>query len=358
MADPRIEKLADILVNYSVGVQKGERILVAGGYLARPLIEEVVKRVALAGAEPITRVGFESVNSLFLNNASEEILSRTDEVYLDMLKKCQGLISISAPENTKFMSNINPEKLKMRSKASMPISEYVMGGNVRWVGCNFPVNALAQDAEMSLAEYEDFVYGATNIDWLENSRYQDKIKAVFDAGSEVQLIGPGTDLKFSIAGRPGIKCDGHFNMPDGEVFYAPIENSANGYITYDFPAIRQGKEVTGIRLEFKDGKVVNSSATKNEDYLLSCLNTDEGARFIGEFGIGVNYGIQKFTKDILFDEKIGGTIHLAVGRAYPESGGKNVSAIHWDMIKDLRKDGKILLDGKVVAENGKFVFDK
>lgn len=358
MADPRIEKLADILVNYSVGVQKGERILVAGGYLARPLMEEITKQICLAGAEPITRVGFESTGQIFLKYGSEEVLKRMDEVYYETMKRVQGLISISAPENTKNMSNMDPQRLQWRSKANMPISEYVMDGGVRWVGCNFPTQALAQDAEMSLSEYEEFVYGATNIDWSENSKYQDTIKEVFDAADQVHLVGPGTDLTFSIKGRPGIKCDGHNNMPDGEVFYAPVENSANGFITYDFPAIRQGKEVDGIRLEFKDGKVINASAKKNEDYLISCLNIDEGARFLGEFGIGVNYGIQKFTKDILFDEKIGGTIHLALGRAYGESGGTNQSAIHWDMIKDLRVDGKILLDGRVVAQNGKFVFDK
>ncbi len=357
MSDPRIVRLAEILVHDSVKVQKGERVLISAGYLARPLIEEVVKQVALAGAEPVTRIGLESTGLIFLQHASEEILKRTDETYLNLVKSCNALISISAPENTKYMSNLDSERLSWRQKAMMPISEYVMAGEVRWVGCNFPTPALAQEAEMSLSEYEDFVYGATNIDWSENSKYQDKIKAVFDGGKEVRLVGPGTDLTFSIEDRLGIKCDGDHNMPDGEVFYAPVENSATGYITYDFPAIKSGKEVNDVRLEFKDGKVVNATASKNEDYLISCLDTDEGARYIGEFGIGVNYGIQKFTKDILFDEKIGGTIHLALGRAYPESGGTNVSAIHWDMIKDLRKEGKIMLDGKVVAENGKFLID-
>lgn len=358
MSDPRIEKLADVLVNYSVAVKPGERVLVSGGIQARPMIEEVVKQVALAGGEPVTRITLETAGYNFLKYGSEEVLSREDEAYLALVKTCDCLISISAPENTKYMTSIDSQRLAMRQKAMMKVSEYVMGGNVRWVGCNFPVPALAQEAEMSLDEYEDFVYGACIIDWSENSKYQDKIKAIFDAGNEVRLIGPGTDLTFSIEGRDGIKCDGHFNMPDGEVFYAPVENSANGYITYDFPAIKSGKEVTDIRLEFKDGKVVKATATKNEDFLLSQLDTDEGARYIGEFGIGVNYGIQRFTKDILFDEKIGGTIHLAVGRAYPESGGTNISAIHWDMIKDLRKDGKILLDGEVVAENGKFKIDE
>ena len=357
MSDPRIEKLADILVNTSVRVQKGERILITGGFLARPLLEELVKKVAQAGAEPVIRVTMESLTHLYLKYGDPELLAKEDDHLYNLYKSCQGLINVHAPENTRYMTNLDPERLKMRGKANRKASDYAMAGNIRWVGCNFPVPALAQDAEMSLEEYEDFVYGATNIDWEENSRYQDKIKAVFDAGNEVRLIGHETDLTFSIAGRTGIKCDGHNNMPDGEIFYAPVEKTANGYITYEFPAIRQGKEVTGVRLEFKDGKVVKASATKNEDYLLSSLDTDEGARYIGEFGIGVNYGIQKFTKDILFDEKIGGTIHLALGAAYPESGGTNVSAIHWDMIKDLRTNGKILLDGKVVAENGKFLVD-
>lgn len=358
MSDPRIERLADILVNYSVKVQKGERIIIAGGFLARPLLEELVKKVCEAGAEPVIRVSMESLSYLLMKHASEEILSKEDEHLLKLYESCQGLISVHAPENTRYSTNLDPNRLRMRGKATRKASDYAMAGKIRWVGCNFPTAALAQDAEMSLAEYEDFVYGATNIDWEENSRYQDKIKAIFDAGNEVHIIGKDTDLKFSIAGRNGIKCDGKNNMPDGEVFYAPIENSANGYITYEYPAIRSGKEVTNVRLEFENGKVVKASATKNEDFLLSSLDSDEGARFIGEFGIGVNYGIQKFTKDTLFDEKIGGSIHLALGAAYPDSGGTNVSQIHWDMIKDLRTGGKILLDGQVVAENGKFVFEK
>ncbi|MFZ3073387.1 MAG: aminopeptidase, partial [Thermodesulfobacteriota bacterium] len=224
-----------------------------------------------------------------------------------------------------------------------------------WILCNFPTQALAQEADMSFAEYEDFLYGATNIDWGKVKKEEEKLKRVLDAGKEVRIVGVDTDLKISIKGRKAIACYGERNMPDGEVFLSPIEDSAEGYVYYEMPAIYQGREVTGIRLRFRKGKVVEASADKNEAFLLQMLDTDKGARFLGELGVGVNYGIQQFSKDILFDEKIGGTVHLAVGRSYEEAGGKNKSAIHWDMIKDLRRNGAIYIDGKPVQRNGRFL---
>jgi aminopeptidase len=208
---------------------------------------------------------------------------------------------------------------------------------------------------MSLDEFEDFVYNATNIDWKKESKKQDKLKRILDKGKMVRIVGEDTDLSFSIMGRKALKCDGKHNMPDGEVFIAPVENSTNGKIAYSYPAIRLGKEVDGIKLEFKNGKVVKFSARKNESLLRESLNIDSGAKRLGEFGIGVNSGIKKFIKQILFDEKIGGTIHLALGMAYKEGGGRNKSAIHWDMIKDLRKGGSLYIDGKLIQKNGKFV---
>ncbi|HLC18267.1 MAG TPA: aminopeptidase, partial [Thermodesulfobacteriota bacterium] len=201
---------------------------------------------------------------------------------------------------------------------------------------------------------EDFLYGATNIDWNRVKSGEMKLKRALDRASVVRITGEDTDLTIGIKGRKAIPCYGERNMPDGEVFLSPRENSADGHIYYEMPAIYQGREVTGIRLRFRKGKVVEASAEKNEDFLLAMLDTDRGARYLGELGIGVNYGIKKFSKDILFDEKIGGTVHLAVGKSYEEAGGKNVSAVHWDMIKDLRKGGAIHLDGKMIQKNGRF----
>ena len=257
-------------------------------------------------------------------------------------KNIDCFVNIRASANKKALSNVDPKVVGERSKVLRPISEEQVNRK-RWILCNFPTHSLAQEADMSLAEYEDFLYNATNIDWNKVKQKEMKLKGALDRANEVRIVGTDTDIKIGIRGRKAIPCYGERNMPDGEVFLSPEETSAEGYIYYEMPAIYQGREVTGIRLRFRGGKVVEASADKNEDFLMAMLGTDKGARFLGELGIGVNYGIQKFTKDILFDEKIGGTVHLAVGRSYESAGGKNVSAIHWDMIKDLRKGGAIYL---------------
>jgi aminopeptidase len=241
------------------------------------------------------------------------------------------------------------------SKTVNPVSEIILKKD-NWVIVDYPTNALAQDAEMSLEEFEDFVFSATNVDWKKESRRQDKLKAILDKGKQVRIIGEDTDLTFSIKGRQGIKCCGHRNMPDGEVFIAPVETTTKGYVKYTYPAIKGGREVTGIKLWFEKGKVVKATAEKNEAYLNKMLQTDKGAKYLGEFGIGTNYNIKRFVKQILFDEKIGGTVHLALGRAYKEGGGKNQSAIHWDMIKDLKVGGEIWIDNRCIQKNGKFTF--
>lgn len=354
MADPRVEQLAEIMVNHSVGVQPEETVMICANELAQPLVEAVYKRVLLKGAYPLLKLTLSTLAPLYYEHASEGQLDTLLEIEELIYQKSQVLINIDAPGNVKDLGTIAPGRLTRRARAMKPIREMIIADRLRWVLCHYPTQALAQEAEMSLFEYEDFLYGATNIDWQEQSLFQDRIKKRFDAGSQVRIVGPGTDLSFSIAGREGIKCDGHRNMPDGEIFYAPVEDSAEGYITYDFPAIYYGKEVDQVYLEFAQGRVVKTAAGKNQAFLEETLDIDPGARYIGEFGIGLNYGITKFTKDILFDEKIGGTIHLALGSAYPESGGKNKSAIHWDMIKDLREDGAIYLDGEAVQKNGEF----
>jgi len=355
MSDKRVEKLASILVRHSVGVKKGDVVLIASSSeLAKPLVLAVYREVMAAGGNPMTSISFEESQNIFYEYARPEQIAHFPKTKLFEARNIDCIINIRASANKKAMSNIDPALIAARSKVIRPIGEEIVNKR-RWVLCNFPTNALAQEADMSLHEYEDFLYGATNVDWKSAMKKQIKLKAALDAASHVHIKGKDTDLRLSIKGRKAIPCYGERNMPDGEVFLSPVENSAEGHIYYEMPAIYQGREVTGIRLVFKKGRVVEAAADKNEAFLNAMLDTDKGARFLGELGVGTNYGIKNFSKDILFDEKIGGTVHLAVGRSYEEAGGKNPSAIHWDMIKDLRKGGSLSLDGKVIQRNGAFL---
>ncbi|MEK7880352.1 MAG: aminopeptidase [Deltaproteobacteria bacterium] len=355
MADQRIKKLASILVGHSLGVKKNDVVLIASSSeLGKPLVLEVFEEVLRAGGHPLLSVGFEETQNIFYDNASEDQLINFPKTKFYEAKNIDCVVNIRAPLNKKSLSNADSRKISQRSIALKAIQETIVNEK-RWILCNFPTQALAQEADMSLVEYEGFLYNATNIDWNKVKKQEEKLKRVLDRGKEARIVGKDTDLKISIKGRKAISCYGERNMPDGEVFLSPIEDSAEGYIYYEMPAIYQGREVLGIRLRFRNGKVVEASADKNEAFLLQMLDTDKGARFLGELGVGVNYGIQKFSKDILFDEKIGGTVHLAVGRSYEEAGGKNKSAIHWDMIKDLRKNGALYIDGLPIQKNGKFL---
>jgi aminopeptidase len=355
MPDSRIIKLADILVNYSLKVKRQEAVMIsASSELAKPLVLEVYKKVIEVGAHPTTRIAFEELMNIFFDNASKGQLMNLPKTNLYEAKNIDCFVNIRATANKKALSSIDPWKMSMRSKVLKPISEIIVNKK-RWVLCNFPTNGLAQEADMSLSEYEDFLYSATNINWEKVKKDEMKLKRLLDRGKTIRVLGKDTDLTLSIEGRKAIACYGDRNMPDGEVFLSPVENSAEGYIYYEIPAIYQGKEVLGIRMRFKKGKVVDASAEKNEEFLIAMLDTDRGARYLGEVGIGVNYGIKRFSKDILFDEKIGGTVHLAVGRSYEEAGGKNDSAIHWDMIKDLRTGGTLYIDDRPVQKNGRFL---
>ena len=238
--------------------------------------------------------------------------------------------------------------------ASRPVMNQIIE-TVRWVLCDYPTTAFAQEAEMALDEYADFLFGATNIDWTAMEVELKRVKARLETGREIRIVGPETDLTLRVEGRIWEPAAGSHNMPDGEIFTAPIEDATQGHIRYEFPAIYQGREVQGIRLEFAGGKIVAASADKGQDFLTDILDTDPGARRLGEIGIGTNFGIQRHTKNILFDEKMGGTVHLAIGRAYEFTGGRNESAVHWDMIKDLRQDGALFLDGELIQQNGKFL---
>jgi aminopeptidase len=366
MPDLRAEKLADLLVNYSVSVKKGDQVAIQGESLAEPLLKEIYIKVLQAGGYPYLLSSPAGLDELFYRYASDDQLKHIPSPTKLIMETYDVRISIGGDGNTKELSGVNPAKLVMFQQARKEIMktylERAARGELRWTYALYPTNAYAQDAEMGLAEYEDFVYAACLGDvndpigyWKRFSKWQQKIADWFKGKKQIHITAPGTDLRLSVEGRTFINCNGHENMPDGEVFTGPVENSLDGQVYFSYPTIYSGREVTGVRLWFEEGKVVKASADKNEDFLQKMLDTDEGARYIGEFSFGTNQGITRFTRQILFDEKINGSFHLALGASYPETGGKNESAIHWDMICDMRKGSKVTVDGQLMYRNGKFV---
>jgi len=350
-SEKQVQRLAQILVRHSVKARKGEIVRVSTTELGRPLALEVYREIMRAGAHPLLAVRFEATDGIFYEEASAEHIAHLPPTRMNEAKTIDADIVIVAPGNTRSLSHIPPRKIADRRKVIKPISEIILR-RVRWVLTNFPTEALAQESDQSLREYEKFYYSAVEQDWEAMARMLAGAKQILEKADQVRIVGEETDLTFSIRKRIAIPCAGENNMPDGEIFTAPIENSAEGKIYFEFPAIAGGREVSGIRLVFRKGRVVEAYAEKNEEYLKEMLAVDKGASLLGELGIGANAGVTAFTRDILLDEKMGGTIHLAVGRSYPESGGKNDSAIHWDMIKDLRTKGEMYLDGKPVLRTG------
>jgi aminopeptidase len=275
-------------------------------------------------------------------------------------------IGLFCEPNPKALTNVDPSKIRMRSAARREISEIfyrrVAEKKLRWTGLPYPIAAQAQEAAMSMQEYEGFVYSSCLVDaenpieeWKKIHRQQEKICDFLNQARKIRMVGEDTDVTFDVKGRKWINCSGKENMPDGEVFTGPVENSANGTVRFTFPGLFAGREVEDIRLTFKDGRVVKASAAKGDELLQQLLKV-EGADRLGETSIGTNYNITKFTKNMLFDEKMGGTIHMALGNSYPESGGVNKSAIHWDILKDMKKDAEIYADNKLFYKDGKFVF--
>lgn len=366
MKDIRVSKLAELLVRYSVDVQPGQRVVIRGGTVAQPLLLEVYKQVILAGGYPYLLPSLAGTQEIFYRHANEDQLRYIHEPVKLVYETYDTFINIIADENTRALSNVDPQKMVAASQASHELSKTFLrrsaANELQWTLTLFPTNAHAQEADMSLEDYEDFVYGAIMPDlddpvgyWKRFSAYQDQVIQWLDGKKQIHVVGRETDLTLSIAGRKFINCDCHKNVPDGEIFTGPVENSANGMVYFSYPAIYNGREVTGVRLWFENGKVVKATADKNEEFLNATLDTDEGARFLGEFAIGTNEGITRFTREILFDEKIGGSFHMAVGAGYPETGSVNDSSIHWDMICDLRDGGEIRADGALLYQNGKFV---
>ncbi len=366
MKDPRIEKYAEVLLKYCVKLKRDQLMCIRGTTLATPLITELYKKALIMGAHPFTRIRVEGLEEIYFRYSSEKQLKFITPIQKFEMNKTDSMISIMSNYNTKELTNIDPKKQAVAQKAAAPIMKKMMKRTAEktffWVGCLYPTYAAAQDAGMSLADYEEFVFKACRLDkkdpvaeWKKTSKYNARVISYLRRKKQIRIVAPGTDISFNVAGRKWINCDGANNFPDGEVFTAPVEDSANGHIRFTFPAVYHGREVDDVYLEFKDGKAVKAKAAKGEKYLNTMLDMDKGSRFLGELAIGTNFGIKDFTKNTLFDEKIGGTMHMALGQSYPESGGTNQSGLHWDMVCDLRKGGSMYADGDLFFKNGKFL---
>jgi aminopeptidase len=360
-----MQKLADILVNFSAAVQPRDWVLVSGHVLALPLVSEVVGCVLRAGGHPTIQLGSEELDETWLREASEEQLGWIAPIDTVIGEQVDVTINVRASANTRALTGIDPRRQQLVQVARRELSRRRMqraaAGQLRWALTQYPCPAYVQEADMSLREYEDFVYAATFADqpdpikcWRNIHDSQQRLVDWLRGKRQVTVRGPHIDMALSIAGRTFINSDGKRNMPSGEIFTGPVEDSVEGWVKFTYPAIRLGVEVEGVELEFKAGKVVAARARKNEAFLLSQLDSDAGARYLGEFAIGTNYGIQRFTKSILYDEKIGGTIHMALGAGYPETGSHNQSSIHWDFICDMRHDSEIRVDGELFYKDGQF----
>ena len=364
MPDPRVNKLAQVLVQYSLNLQPGELFLLDTSPLAEELSLEVYKEAVKAGAYITVQNSLPGAQETFYKYASDDQLNHISPVRRLVVESFNATLYIDAAHNTRALSGIDPGKMAQFNKANTELTrlffERAARKEIKWSLTVYPTHAMAQEADMSLADYTDFVYGAgmLHLDdpvsfWQGEGIRQREIINWLEGHDQITLKGENVDLTFSIRGRTFEPADGRYNFPDGEIFTGPVEDSATGYIRFSYPAIFSGQEIDDIELWFKNGKVIKEQASKNADLLTKTLNTDEGARYLGEWGIGTNYGIQRFTKHMLFDEKIGGTIHLAVGSGYPETGSKNQSAIHWDMLCDMN-DAEMRADGELFYKDGQF----
>src|SRR3989344_603018 len=356
MTDSRLTRLAKILVTYSVAVRAGDKVLISVNPAAWPLGKEVYKLTLKLGAFPHLVYAPGELDYFFYQNASHQQLTRKPEVALMLANWADKFIRLYSAKNNSQLATIDPKRLMVHSKATVPPVQKVMLSKP-WVLTEFPSESMAQTASMSLDELEDIYFKACLKDWAKTKRGLNRIKKKLD-GAKVTLIGQDTNLTMSFKGRLFAPCAGNYNMPDGEIFSAPVTTSVSGKIYFDLPSLRSGHVVEGVYLEFKAGRVVKARASRGQNYLKAALATDKGASHVGELGIGTNFGIKKAMLNTLFDEKIGGTIHMALGNSYPDKngGGTNRSALHWDIVKDMRlKGSQILANGKAILKEGKFL---
>jgi aminopeptidase len=373
MTDSRVDQLARVYVEYSTTIGPGDRVLIEAEPVAEPLIRALFRRILQAGGHPVLNLSLEGkttltgLDSVFLKYANEDQLNFMPPLYELAYSNFESRIRIHSISNTKLLTGIDQDQQAIRAKTTGKITgiqfERGASGEFRWLTTLYPTTAYAQDSDMSLEEFEDFVYHACHVDdpgsdpvayWNKVRDEQDTIVKALNGHDKVEVRGPNCDLTLSIKDRIFKNACGKNNMPDGEVFTGPVEDSVNGWIRFSYPSAYRGNEVEGVELRFQDGRVTEASAARNEAFVLKMLDTDEGARYVGEFAVGTNYGVDRTTKNILFDEKIGGSMHMALGAGYPETGNTNKSAIHWDLISDMRDGGEIVVDGEVVYKDGKF----
>jgi aminopeptidase len=366
MSDPRIERLAAVLVDYSIGAEEGQEITIEAPSAAAPLVREVYRRVLAAGAHPLPRIGIEGMIENLMLDGSDAQLDWVNPARRDDIEEVDARVVIMAPSNTRSLTQVDAAKEARHHLALEPqrnrYLERSASGELRWVLTLFPTHAAAQDAGMSLSEFEDFVYGAGFLDsddpvaeWERFGEQLERVGSFLDGVSELRVVAEDTDLRVGVQGRKWIRSSGQENFPDGEVFTGPVETSVDGTIRFTYPAIFQGREVDDVRLRFERGEVVEATASRGEDLLREMVAIDEGARRVGEFAFGLNEAVTEFTREILFDEKLGGTVHLALGTAYPETGSTNRSALHWDLICDLRNGGEVYADGELAYRDGAFL---
>jgi aminopeptidase len=365
MTDPRVAKLAKVLINYSLDIKPGKKLRISSHPLASELTLAAYEEAIKAGAFVVVEQPLEEAEEIFFKYASDEQLDFVSPVRKLIVETFDATLRIDASSNRRNLSGVDPERIARASKAGAGImktfNERSAKKELAWCLTLYPNNANAQDADMSLRDYTEFVYGAGMLNeddpvrfWKEEGIRQKVLVDWLKGHDQVTLKGSSIDLTLSIKGRTFEPCDGKFNFPDGEIFTGPVEDSANGWVRFKYPAIEMGQEIQDIELWFENGKVVKETASKNQELLTSTLNTDTGARYLGEWGIGTNYGITRFTKDMLFDEKIGGTIHFATGIGYAETGSKNESAIHWDMLCDMA-ESEVTVDGELFYKDGRTV---
>ncbi len=366
MTDPRVERLAELLVGYSLGVQAGQLVRIDGSSEAAPLIVAAHRAALRRGAHAYAQVSLDGIAELHVDRATEEQLTHVSQVERSEMERLDGLLTIWSESNTRSFTRAEPDRqgryIAARRELSSIRGERMARGEMTWCGTLYPTEAHAQDAEMSLREYEDFVYRACHVaDGDDPAVHWKSVAADLDARArelssvrELRIVGPDTDLRLLVEGRTWLAAKGERNMPDGEVFTSPVEKGTEGTIRYALPAIFNGREVEDVRLRFEGGRVTAAEASHGGEYLNALLDMDGGSRILGEVAFGLNYEIDRFTRNILFDEKIGGTMHLALGSAFKSAGGENVSGLHWDMICDLRADGEVYADGELVWRAGAF----
>ena len=354
--DLRVKQLADVLVNYSCNVQKNEKVLINyEGECCKPLVKQLIKNIYARGGMPYVEMRDSSVTREILLGATEEQMDFLNEYQLMQMKGMDCYIAIRAGSNTSELSDVPSDNLNMYYRKTQPVLDYRVN-ETKWVVLRYPNESMAQLAGTSLESFEDFYFEVCTLDYAKMSKAMDSLVELMNRTDRVHIKGPGTDLTFSIKDIPAIKCAGEMNIPDGEVYTAPVRESINGVISYNTPSEEQGFTYENIRFEIKDGKIIKAAANDNER-INQLLDTDEGARYFGEFAIGVNPYILNPMKDTLFDEKIAGSFHLTPGMAYEDAPNGNDSAVHWDLVMIQRPEyggGEIYFDDVLIRKDGLF----